>query len=57
MLGLLPRFLLLLQLTPTSDEGPHAWLPRQHATPVNDGTVTSGRNFTERSAGVLNWLS
>src|ERR1700745_4279147 len=57
MLGLLPRFLLLLQLTPTSDEGPQAWLPRQHATPLNDGTATSGRNFTERSAGVLGWLS
>ena len=57
MLALLPRFLLLLQLTPTSDEGPPAWLPRQHATPVNDGTATSGRNFAERSAGVLDWLS
>jgi hypothetical protein len=28
MLELLPRFLLLLQLTATSDESPHAWLPR-----------------------------
>jgi hypothetical protein len=56
MLELLPRFLLLLQLTATSDENPHAWLPRQHATPVNDGTATSVRNFTGRSAGVLDWL-
>ena len=56
MLGLLPRFLLLLQLMATSNESPHAWLPRQHATPVNDGTATSGRNFTERSAGGLDWL-
>ena len=56
MLELLPRFLLLPQLTATSDEGPHAWLPRQHATPVNDGTATSKRNFTERSVAVLDWL-
>ena len=53
MLGLLPRFLLFLQRMATSDEDPPAGLPSQHATPVNDGTATSWRNFTECSVGVL----
>jgi hypothetical protein len=41
----------------TGDEDPQAWPPRQDATPVNDGTGTSMRNFTECSVGVLDWLS
>ena len=53
MLGLLPRFLLFLQRMATGDEDPPAGLPSQHATPVNDGTATSWRNFTECSVGVL----
>jgi len=53
MLGLLPRFLLFLQRMATGDEDPPAGLPSQHATPVNDGTATSLRNFTECSVGVL----
>ena len=57
MLGLLPRFLLFLQRRATGDEDPLAWLPSQDATPVNDGTATSMRNFTECSVGVLEWLS
>jgi len=57
MLGLLPRFLLFLQRMATGDEDPHAWPPRQDATPVNDGTGTSMRKFTECSVGVLDWLS
>jgi len=57
MLGLLPRFLLFLQRRATGDEDPRAWPPRQDATPVNDGTGTSMRNFTECSVGVLDWLS
>jgi hypothetical protein len=57
MLELLPRFLLFLQHMATGDENPHAWPPRQDATPVNDGTGTSTRNFTGCSVGVLDWLS
>jgi hypothetical protein len=36
---------------------PLAWPPSQHVTPVNDGTATSMRNFTECSVGVLACLS
>ena len=56
MLALLPRFLLFLQRMATGDEDRPAGLPSQHATPVNDGTATSLRNFTECSVGVLGWL-
>jgi len=56
MLALLPRFLLFLQRMATGDEDRPAGLPSQHATPVNDGTATSLRNFTECSVGILGWL-
>ena len=56
MLELLPRFLLFLQRTATDIEGPHAWPPSQHGMPVNDGTASSVRNFTECSVDVLDWL-
>jgi hypothetical protein len=56
MLDYSPGFLLFLQRMATGDENPHAWPPRQHATPVNDGTATSKRNFTECSVAVLDWL-
>ena len=56
MLGLLPRFLLFLQRMATGDETPPAGLPSQHATPVNERTATSMRNFTECSVAVLGWL-